>query len=226
MILPEVRSVVFDLDGTLIHSAPGLQHAINHVLQELGNEPLSLARVISFIGQGIPTLVQKALTVGGEQPDERVLEYAITVFNSVYLPNIMKECHVYDGIPELLANLKNSGWKIGLCTNKSVTAAQQMLNETGLASYFGSVVGGDSLPVRKPDPAPLLSTISELGGTSEYCVYVGDSLVDAHTAQNAEVPFFYFTGGYNHGAEITFADSFDGFSSSLAPRFTALLKKD
>ena len=224
MISHEMRSVVFDLDGTLIHSAPGLQHAINYVLQELGNEPLPLKQVLSFIGQGVPTFVQKALAFGGEQPDERVLDDAIIRFNRVYLPNLMKDCHAYDGVPELLTDLKDGGWQIGLCTNKPIMPARKMLREAGLESYFKSVIGGDSLLVRKPDPAPFLAAISELGGTRAHSVYVGDSLVDARTAQNAEVPFFYFTGGYNHGADIVFADSFDKFSPALVPRLATLLE--
>ncbi|OWU82359.1 phosphoglycolate phosphatase [Oceanicola sp. 22II-s10i] len=183
--------VVFDLDGTLIDSAPGIRGIANGILREEGLPEISLAEAHSFIGHGAGAFVAQMRAARGiaDSEQERLLGTLLGRYEGA-----VGLSQPYPGVPEALAALVAGGHVLALCTNKPEAPARLELEYLGVTGDFGVVVGGDSLAVRKPDPGPLRAVLGAMAeGPS---VYVGDSEVDAETAQAAGVAFLLFTGGY------------------------------
>lgn len=197
-----MKAVVFDLDGTLIDSAPDLHAAAVHMLKALDAQPIGLDRTVSFVGNGVPNLVRLCLEDAGI-PDD-LFEAALRLFEDYYLAHPTAQTVLYPGVRGLLASLSDHGIPVGLCTNKPSAMTERVLADLSLDSAFQAVVAGDTLPSRKPDPAPLLHALALLGVSNEDGVYVGDSVVDAETAGSAAVDFALFTGGYPKGGEDAF----------------------
>jgi phosphoglycolate phosphatase len=185
--------VIFDLDGTLIDSAPDIHRVANEVLALEGLPEISLAEARSFVGSGVPVFVSRALAALGEPPEGARHARMVAAFSARY-----EHAHalttLYPGVREALAALVRAGHPMGLCTNKPITPTRVVLAHFGLADTFAAVIGGDSLPERKPDPAPLLRAAAELGAAR--ALFVGDSEIDAETAERAGLPFALFTEGY------------------------------
>lgn len=185
--------VVFDLDGTLIDSAPAIHAVSNAVLADLGFAPLTLPQVRSFVGKGVPNLVRQLLVASEADPDGPLFGKVETALVARYETDV--EGNVpYPGVPEALSALAGFGCRLAVCTNKPYRPAEAALRHVGLWDRFDLVIGGDSLATRKPDPAMLHHTHEKLGGGR--MIYVGDSEVDAETATNAAAPFVLFTEGY------------------------------
>jgi len=183
--------IVFDLDGTLIDSAPDLHAIANALLAEEGATPISLDHAREFIGNGASVFVQK-MRAAGSIPDS---EHArvLAAFTERY-SDAVTLTQLYPGVRDALDRLHREGHGLGICTNKPIRPCRAVLRHFGLDHYFTVVVGGDSLPVYKPDPAPLNAAFEALPEGPE--VYVGDSEVDAETAHHAKVPFLLFSEGY------------------------------
>ena len=182
--------IVFDLDGTLIDSAPDIQNIANASLSKIDVAPISLEETHSFIGEGIQNFVErmrKSRDVSDKYQklllDEMTARYETAVGLTV----------MYPGVLEALATLAQSH-KLGICTNKLYRPSIAILNHLKIEHYFQTVWGGDNSLARKPNPAPLKAAFDDLG--SGFCIYVGDSEIDAETAQRAKVPFVLFTEGY------------------------------
>ena len=186
------RAIVFDLDGTLIDSAPDLHAAINLVLAEEGAAPVTLAETVGFIGHGIPHLTGLAREARGIAP-ERQQAMTDAMFRH-YLANPATLTRPYADVPEVLTALARAGYRMGLCTNKALAPTLEILDTLDLRRHFSVVIGGDSLPQKKPDPAPLHAAFAALDGPA--ALYVGDSEVDAETARAAGVDFALFAHGY------------------------------
>lgn len=197
--------IVFDLDGTLIDSAPDIRAAVNLMLVEEGLAPLSLPEVIGFIGNGLPHLVSLAMAARGIDP-ARHAELSARVARHYDVVN-GQETVLYPGVAVVLAALVAAGHSLALCTNKPEAPARDCLAQMGIAKVFDQVIGGDSLARRKPDPAPLLACAPDL--------YVGDSEVDAETALRAEIRFLLFTEGYRKAplADLPHAAHFADFTA-------------
>lgn len=188
-----LEAVVFDLDGTLIDSAPGLHLAACAMLSDMDLPHPDLPTVIGFIGNGAPKLVERCLRWAKIDPGAR--PDALSIFLRHYNRDPMKGTTAYPGAQDVLDALLSRGLKLGLCTNKPEAPTRTILDAMALGP-FGVVLGGDSLAVRKPDPAPLLKVIAGLGVRAEATVYVGDSITDWQTAQAANVPYIHIEGGY------------------------------
>jgi phosphoglycolate phosphatase len=186
-------AIVFDLDGTLIDSAPDLRHAANAVLAAEGLAPVTLAEVHGFIGHGTPVFVSRMMARAG-LPEDPVLHRRLHDAYLAAYESAFRDTRLYPGVEEALAALTGAGWAIGLCTNKPAAPTRAALAHFGLEGVFGAVVAGDDMAERKPHPAPLHAAFERLGGGAR--VYVGDSEVDAETAERAGVPFILFTRGY------------------------------
>ena len=201
-------TVVFDLDGTLIDSAPDIHAAANRMLADMGQPDLPLETIIGFIGNGVKVLVERCLAhLDLARSDADVAE-ALGDFMAYYNADLTTLTRPFPGAEDLLSDLGRRGIKMGVCTNKPEQPARLILSRMGLADHFAAVIGGDSLGQRKPEPAPLLATIAELGGAPERTLYVGDSETDYRTALNAGVPFAYFEGGYQRRPIEGFAPGF------------------
>ncbi|QYK40702.1 MAG: phosphoglycolate phosphatase [Paracoccaceae bacterium] len=186
-------SVIFDLDGTLIDSAPDIHAASNRVLAEQGFPPLTLPQVRSFIGKGVPHLVERLLDASGDDPAGPRFAAMVASFTAGY-EDAVGLTRPYPGVVAALDRLAATGCALGICTNKPHAPTLAVLRHLDLLDRFGVVIGGDSLPRRKPDPAPLRAAAQALG--RDRVIYVGDSEVDAETAANAAMPFLIYTEGY------------------------------
>ena len=209
-----MQAVIFDLDGTLIDSAPDIQAATNRALADFGCAPLDLPTVISFIGNGLPKLAERARVRSGLSDGVQIdLTQRLMAY---YDENPLELTKLYPDCLDALAYLRDAGAKIGLCTNKPYAPAVHILDHLRIAPYFDAVIGGDSLAVKKPDPAPLRETISRL--QADDVLYVGDSPVDYQTAQNAGIDFAFFTQGYRNEPLSYFRNAvpFDDYQEFLA----------
>jgi phosphoglycolate phosphatase len=189
------KAIIFDLDGTLIHSAPDLQFAANEALKSIGRAPLDLATIISFIGNGVETLVKRTLTATGGST-ETLERDVLKVFLEVYGRNITTLTRPYDGVIAALEQFRSRGVPLGICTNKPTGPAREICDNLGLTQYFDAIVGAEPGQAKKPDPQSLLTCITTLGCTAKQTLYVGDSAIDFHTARNSDVTFRLFSGGY------------------------------
>lgn len=217
-----MNALIFDLDGTLIDSAPDIQAAVNKMLAEEGIGPLDLATVISFIGNGMPKLVERVMQAV-QLPQDRhsaLCEKTLLLYNQA--PSALSQPN--EGVIEMLEILAAQGHRLAICTNKPAKTAQRILQDFNLERFFEVVVGGDSLLVKKPNPAPLQHCVTRLGASA--ALYIGDSEVDYETAQRAQIPFIFFTGGYRNASAAFFqnAHHFDQFSA-LTALVDSLLKR-
>ena len=205
-----MSAIVFDLDGTLIDSAPDLGAAVNRMLATEGLPPLDQPTIISFIGNGLPRLVELSMAASDIDMN-RHAELTDIVLQDYTANSGVLTC-LYPGARDILQGLHAAGHILGLCTNKPAKPAQDILDHFGLSPLFSAVIGGDSLAQRKPHPAPLTATFDALGQTG---LYVGDSEVDAETAQRAGTPFALFTEGYRKSpvTDLPHDWAFDSFAN-------------
>jgi phosphoglycolate phosphatase len=185
-------ALVFDLDGTLIDSAPDIHAASARMLKDFGHPPLSAPVVQGFIGNGAPVLVRRVMAAVGAGTADHALWFARFLHHYEADPATLTR--PYPGVTGALAALAGAGHAMGLCTNKPEAPARAILAHFGLDRHFAAVVGGDTIGVTKPDPRPLSHLLAALPPGPR--LYVGDSEVDSETARAAGVPFALFTQGY------------------------------
>lgn len=191
----EVETVIFDLDGTIVDTAPDLHAATNVVLAHFQRQPIRLGQIRDLVGYGARALIEKGLEITGGQQGLNMDE-AHSLFLSHYQDHIAAHSKVYEGAEQLLTNLHESGARVGLCTNKPRYLALDLLEQLGLSTYFHAVHGGDNLPYRKPDPRHIISTIEDAGG-SHMAVMIGDSTPDVQAAKGVTIPSIVVRHGYS-----------------------------
>jgi phosphoglycolate phosphatase len=188
-----IRLIVFDLDGTLIDSARDLANSVNAALEHMGRPPLDLAVIAGFVGNGAPMLVRRSLAVeNGVSPDEihdDELATAYSFFLDHYREHKLDFTRSYPGVLEALPALQHGPndlkRKLAVLTNKPVRPARAISEGLGMADYFFRIYGGDSFPLKKPDPLGIRTLMNEAGVTPEQTLMIGDSKVDVLTAHNA-----------------------------------------
>jgi len=205
-----IRAVVFDLDGTLVDSAPGLQTAVNVVLETQGCSSIGLADVQSMIGDGIPALINKAFAQRGRTLSKQETDKAASQFRDIYADCGPRETPLYPGARDSLNKLTSLGISLGLCTNKPQRSTEPLLDALLIDHYFTAVFGGDLLAgIRKPDPRHVLAVLARLGIGAAEAVMVGDSPNDVLAGQGAGIPVIAVTYGYSLGpVEALGADYF------------------
>ena len=197
------RLVMFDLDGTRLDSVPDLAAAVDRMLGQLGRPPAGVVKVRDWVGNGSKVLVRRALAEDLDYSaiSEEQAAPAHQLFLTAYA-----DCHalstVYPGVRECLDWLQARAVPLALVTNKPTQFVGPLLAEKGLAGYFQWVLGGDSLPVQKPDPAALNWVLAEAAVAPMQALFVGDSRNDVLAARAAGVPCVALTYGYNHGRPI------------------------
>lgn len=186
------RLAVFDLDGTLVDSAPDLHAALDRLMAARGLAGFARPEVIMMIGDGAKVLVERALAARGSAFDQAALDHFLADYGAA----AAVETRPFPGIPEALDRLADQGWRLAVCTNKPEAPARDLLAALGLAHRFAALGGGDSFPTRKPDPAHLRATIAAAGGIGEGAVMIGDHHNDIRAARGAGIPGLFVSWGY------------------------------
>jgi phosphoglycolate phosphatase len=215
------RLVMFDLDGTLVDSVPDLAAAIDKTLLLLGLPAAGIEQVRDWVGNGARVLVRRALAGGLEHAhvDDELAEQALELFMQFYAANHALT-QVYPGVQATLDWLREQQVELAIVTNKPERFVAPLLDEKGLGGYFRWIVGGDTLPQQKPDPAALLHVLQLARVDAAHALFVGDSRNDVLAAKAAGVPCVALSYGYNHGrpiAEENPAHVLDCLSGLLRP---------
>jgi phosphoglycolate phosphatase len=217
-------ALVFDLDGTIIDTAPDLGAALNFGLAEAGFAAVSPDSVRAMIGDGVRKLLERAMAVGGAEVSEDDLDHWTPVVLDYYGKHIADRSVAFPGAIELLRQVRGAGLKTAICTNKPVDLANQLLAELDMTALFDAVLGGDSLAVRKPHAGHLLGTLEQLGTTPGRAAMIGDSGNDAAAARNAGIPVVLVSFGYTAvPVEALDADAVVDHFYELLPALGALL---
>ncbi len=186
-------AVVFDLDGTLVDTAPDLGRALNVLLAERGRPPISLDGIRRLVGEGAARLVERGFIASGGLPED--LTILTRRFVAIYSEGIARLSRPFPGVVDTLGLLRHAGIALGICTNKPDGLTRQLLDALDLAQYFSAIAGGD-VPARKPDARHLLGVLAELAAAPAGCLMVGDSANDVNVARNAHVPVVVVSYGY------------------------------
>ena len=197
--------LLFDLDGTLIDSAPDLALAINHMLTTIARPTFSEDLIRSWVGNGAGILVKRSLS-GKSEIDENIdadlFKQSLQIFLGFYKDNLCINTQLYPNVRACLKILKARGYRLALVTNKPHEFIGPILTGLELDGFFEILLGGDSLPKRKPDPSPLLHVCQELQVSIEQCLMVGDSKNDILAAKAANMDSIGLSYGYNYGEDI------------------------
>lgn len=200
------RCAMFDLDGTLVDSALDLTAAVDNMLQALGRAPAGEAKVRHWVGNGAPVLVRRALSGEMHPADDAIepelFQAAFDLFLAAYTQSNGRYSKLYPGVEALLAHLQLSGVPMAVVTNKPMAFTTPLLKALNIEHYFDQVLGGDSLPVKKPDPLPLLTVLETFGYAPEQALMLGDSRNDVDAARAAGCPVVCVSYGYNHGESV------------------------
>ncbi len=197
------RAVLFDLDGTLIDSAPDIAAAADRALAECGLPARGLTRIRGYIGGGADRLIHRCLTdrLDGVA-DGALFDAALAAFFRHYAAGLTVSTQPYPGVPETLATLHARGYALGCVTNKPDRFTRPLLAALALAPYFEVVVAGDTLAVKKPDPAPLLHAAELLGAHAATTTMIGDSMADLKAARAAGMRVLCVSYGYSPNARL------------------------
>lgn len=195
--------VLIDVDGTLVDSVPDLAFCVDEMLKQLDMPVRGEASVRHWVGNGVERLVKRGLLneLNGE-PDEVLYNKALPIFRELYAQNTSVRSRLYNGVPEALDFLKTTGVKIGCVTNKASEFTLPILKDLGISDYFETVLCGDMVERKKPDPMPLLMSAEKLGVSAKASMMLGDSMSDVKAARAAEFSIICMSYGYNHGEDI------------------------
>jgi phosphoglycolate phosphatase len=202
-MLSRPQLVLIDVDGTLVDSVPDLHFCVNAMLEQLGMPPHSEAMVRTWVGNGVERLVRRSLIgrLDGE-PDDALFQRAYPIYLKLYENNVSARSRLYPGVKEGLAWLKANKFNVGCVTNKAAQFTEPLLKDLGIFGEFGIVVSGDTLPRKKPDPAPLLHVARHFGVAPAKSLMIGDSVSDVTAARAAGFGIVCMSYGYNHGQDI------------------------
>lgn len=189
-------AIIFDLDGTLVDTAPDLAAALNAVLVAEGQAPVSPSDLRHLVGHGVRAMFEHALLRTSADVSSERMANLTEQFLTYYRTNIAKDSKPFPRVPETLDRLANTGAALGVCTNKAHDLTELLLNELSLSRHFPAVVGGGRTPYNKPDPRHVFAVMKALNGDCRRAVFVGDSVIDVQAARAAEIPVIAMSYGY------------------------------
>jgi phosphoglycolate phosphatase len=193
-----INAIVFDLDGTLIDSAPDLRIAVNKLLAEENRRPVTLEQIKMMIGDGAAKLIERAFAATGAPSSDATLGPLTRRFLELYEPHSADLTRPYPDVPDILTRLRADGRVMGICTNKPERATRDILSQLRLDQYFSAVFGGDSLAgIRKPDPRLLAATLDALGVKPDDAIMIGDNANDVEVARRLGLPVILLAYGYS-----------------------------
>ena len=205
--------VAFDLDGTLVDTAPDLIGALNVVLAEQSLPPFPQVAARHLVGRGVRALIERGFAEAGRPLAPDAVTALTGRFIEVYLGRIAQESRSFPGLEAALDDLAAAGARLAVCTNKRTDLSLALMDALGLTARFAAIVGGDQI-AQKPDPRVLFLAIEKAGGTPARTLFVGDSTIDLHTARAARVPVVGVSFGYSE--EPLRPEDFDGFIDAFA----------
>lgn len=197
-----VDAVLFDMDGTLVDTAPEIAEAVNLMLRDLALPALDTAQVTRMIGRGAPVLVERVLEATGGNTDHKTRMRALVSYEGHYERLLGTRTLLYPHVARTIDELRRMELKLGVVTNKSQRFATALLQRFGLSGAFDLVVGGDTLGARKPSPVPLQHACRALGVNPAQALYVGDSVNDVEAATAAGIRVVCVPYGYNEGKPV------------------------
>ena len=194
-------TVLFDLDGTLVDTAPDLMRAHNHVMQKFGYPTKSTEEIRNLVGKGAGAMIGRSIwgqakKEFGKVNDEKIKKEMVTEFVDFYGKNIIHESTLINGVKEFLNWCKNQNISMAVCTNKQEYLSNDLLKKIGIYDYFEYVAGSDTFEYCKPDPRHLTSVVEILNGDIKKSIMIGDSETDANAAKAAEIPIILLEDGY------------------------------
>jgi phosphoglycolate phosphatase len=189
-------TLVFDLDGTLVDSAPDLVGTLNVILAQEGIAPLPLAEARDFIGHGARRLMERGFAAQGLSIRPEAMPELFARFIAHYEAHIADESRPFPGVVEALTAMKDAGARLAVCTNKLTGLSDNVLQALDLARFFDAVIGADAAPAAKPDPRHLIAAVQAAGGRLDRAVMIGDAATDAGAARAAKVPLILVSFGY------------------------------
>lgn len=193
---PVPAAVVWDLDGTLIDSAPDIAMALNTLLNEHDRHGHPVDRVRPMIGAGVAKLIERGFRAAGAPLDDAACGRLVPRFIELYSAHATDQTRLANDARAVLGHVYDAGARQAICTNKPVGLTVQILNALDIAGFFAAVIGGDSTPEKKPHPLPLLTCLEELGAAPDDALMIGDSAADVGSARAAGVPVILVPDGY------------------------------
>ena len=192
--MTQIYTILFDLDGTLVDTAPDLMDAHNHVMKKFGHKEKKLSDIKSLAGKGAWVMMQRAFRQ--EIKDEKIKKEMMKEFIDFYSQNIDRGSKPINGVMEFLKWAKTKNISMAVCTNKQERLAVDLLKKLRMYKYFEYVAGSDTFPFNKPDPRHLTDVVEIIQGDLKKTIMVGDSEVDGMSAENAKIPFVLVKNGY------------------------------
>ena len=192
-------TILFDLDGTIVNTAPDLMAAHNHVMKKFGHAEKKLSEIKSLAGRGAWVMMQRSFKE--ELKDKKIKEEMTKEFIEFYAKNIDRDSKPINGIMKFLEWAKNKQISMAVCTNKKERLAEKLLKKLDMSKYFEYIAGADTFEFNKPDPRHLTNVVEIIGGDLQRTIMVGDSEVDANSAHNAKLPFVLVKDGYTKKKE-------------------------
>ena len=192
-------TILFDLDGTIVNTAPDLMAAHNHVMKKFGHAEKKLSEIKSLAGRGAWVMMQRSFKE--EIKDKKIKEEMTKEFIDFYAKNIDRDSKPINGIMKFLEWAKNKRISMAVCTNKKERLAEDLLKKLDMSKYFEYIAGADTFEFNKPDPRHLTNVVEIIGGDLQRAIMVGDSEVDANSAHNAKLPFVLVKNGYTEKKE-------------------------
>lgn len=214
-------TLVFDLDGTLVDTAPDLLRTLNHVLAGVGYPPREPEEIHAFIGHGARRMIAEAMAAAGRPGSEAQIDALFDPFLEHYGRNVAIDSRPYPGVLDVLERALRANARLAVCTNKAEALSKRLLAALDMDRYFGAIAGRDTFPVCKPDPGHLTGVVEMAGGDAARAIMIGDSATDVATARAAGVPVIAVSFGYTEvpasqlGADILI-DGFEELSGALA----------
>ena len=197
--MSQIYTILFDLDGTIVNTAPDLMAAHNHVMKKFGHAEKKLSEIKSLAGRGAWVMMQRSFKE--EIKDEKIKKEMTKEFIDFYAKNIDRDSKPINGVIEFLEWAKNKKISMAVCTNKQERLAVDLLKKLDMSKYFEYIAGADTFEFNKPDPRHLTNVVEIIGGDLQKTIMVGDSEVDANSAHNAKLPFVLVKDGYTEKSE-------------------------
>ena len=202
MTIQNKKLFIFDLDGTLVDTAPDFKNSINYMLNELNESEVSLKEIRNWVGYGARELIRRTVVDKNIPHDERKIEEMLKIFLLHYTHNIDDDSVLFNNVRNVLEFLKDNGIKLAVCTNKMERLSNILLEKLNVLHIFDYLVGGDSLSKNKPDPYPLLNICEKLNTEISDSIMIGDSVTDLNAGKGAGMPVVLVSYGYTDNKDI------------------------